>query len=232
MWSNDDRAKILLAKAYRLEVGLFKLSAGSGTVVLLVHGIDPSNSLSEWDKPFTKLLDLDKNVYMHRWSKFVSLKKNEELLLTSIRMLLKTYPNEELIIIGHSAGGAIALLAKDSLTGTKLDKRIYLHTIATPLFGYGAPFLAHLGTPFVGGTTIAMGLGIYKKLKHKHLNQCTHWVNSNCLLDHHTCDNSKRLSPELGELNGWMPGGIENTHYFNDEDHLSIISRAIDNMVI
>lgn len=226
-------AEVLLQDIFQAPVGMMRLIKGQGAPILFIDGLEPTEANEEMRGPIEEFITLRKNVYYHKWSKFESLKKNQELFVISIKSLLAQYKRMKLTVISYSAGGAVAMLAKDQMMGDPLNKRVHLHTISAPLFGYGAPKISLVANPFVGDSTMQVGIGAHKKLKNARLSQCSHWVTGNCELDSHACLNKrKKLYPQTGPADGSieMPCGNENTHVFYDEDHKSIIIRAIQKM--
>lgn len=223
-FANEDEARAILANMNAANLGNHQVHEGLGSPVVLVHGIDPTPLQEEWVKPISKLIDLEKDVYFYKWDKFKSLKDNQKLLVEELKTLL--VESQDVTLIGYSAGGVIALMARDQLEGTEFESRVHLHTVASPIFGYSAPSSAVFGIPFVGSTTIEIGMGANKKLKHLRLNSCTHWVNTNCDLDKHACVNKKMFSPQSSLFA--MPCGAEGTKYFNEEDHSSILLKAFE----
>lgn len=202
---------------------MMRILEGHGVPLILVHGIDPLPTQPEWIRPIAKLIELEKNVYFYKWDKFRTLNENQTLLVNAIKVILQEAP--QVTLIGYSAGGVISLFAHDELQ----DESVELHTIASPIFGYDAPSTAVFGIPFVGSTTIEIGMGAFKKLKHFQLNGCHHWVNTSCELDKHSCVNKKNFSAQSRLFA--MPCGSENTRYFSEETHESILNKVFESIL-
>ena len=224
--ASEEKARSILARISVASLGAHHVNEGQGSPIVLVHGIDPTPLQEEWVKPISKLIDLEKDVYFYKWDKFNNLKENQKLLVNTLKSLLEN--SEDVILIGYSAGGVISLMAQDHLEGTEFESRVQLHTVASPIFGYEAPSTAVFGIPFVGSTTIEIGMGAYKKLKNLKLNSCSHWVNTNCNLDKHACLNKNKSTPQMSLFT--MPCGSQNTRYFNEEDHGSILTKAFESI--
>lgn len=223
--ANDPEA--LLDKVHELPLGMTKILKGNDDPIVLVHGLEPTHLQVEWIRPITKLIEQEKNVYFYKWDKFKTLKENQMLLVNEIKIILRNAPR--MTLVGHSVGGVIALFAHDLLQETHMASRVELHTIASPIFGYDAPALAVLGIPFVGSTTIEIGMGAFKNLKHHKMNSCTHWVNTNCEMDKHACVNKKNFTAQLKVVD--MPCGNENIRYFSEETHNSILNKVFESII-
>ncbi len=207
---------------------LTQMVSGEGSPVLLIHGLYYEDFASEFLRPIHSLIGKKRNSYFYKWDKRFSIEKHRDQFIEAIKTILNKHPDQKLTIIAYCAGGIIATLALYKIYDEEISKRIYLHTMASPFFGYNAPNMAFMGVPFVGSTTIAIGKGAYKKFIHPKLKECHNWINTNCELDQHACD-YKGMNPELGpsfqEIKN-PPCGIENTTTFNDENHGSIINRV------
>ncbi len=207
---------------------LTQMIQGSGNPVLLIHGLDFENFPFEYLRPIHSLIGRQRNSFAFRWNKRDSIDKNSDQLIESLKKIMDLFPDHEVTVFAYSAGGGVALLALDKIKEDSFYSKISLHTIASPIYGYGAPDGAFIAIPFVGSSTIAIGKGINKKLIHSKLNQCHHWINTNCELDHHTCE-YKGINPQLGPVASDvknLPCGSENTTLFNDENHASILNRV------
>jgi hypothetical protein len=209
--------------------GLIPLLEGPGGPLLIIHGIDFAPHPEEWIAPFESLIASGKHAYLHKWTFKKGLEENRDLFLRSIEKLHAKYPKEKIVIFGYSAGGAISLLALDKLSGTPLMDHIYLHTIASPFFGFEAPSHAYVAAPFVGKGKIEIGIGAIKLMKNKSFKNCQHWVTTNCALDKNSCS-GKKTNPQTGSLSGTseMPCGNSEVSSFDDETHTSVIQRVLD----
>lgn len=223
LFASEEKAIAVLKQVHEAPMGMTRILEGQGIPLVLVHGIDPSPAQPEWIKPIAKLIDLEKNVYFYKWDKFKTLKENQKLLADAIKEIQEEAP--QLTLVGYSAGGVISIFAHDELQ----DDRIELHTVASPIFGYDAPSTAVFGIPFVGSTTIEIGMGAYKKLKHTRLNSCHHWINTTCELDKHACVNKKLFSAQSRIFA--MPCGSENTKSFAEETHESILNKVFESIL-
>lgn len=209
--------------------GLIPLVEGKGDPLLIIHGIDFPPHPEEWVNPFESLISTGKKAYLHKWSYRAGLEENRDLFLKSIQEVHDRHPGQVITIFGYSAGGAISLMALDKLVGTELMKSIYLHTIASPFFGFEAPPRAYFGAPFVGKGKIEIGIGAIKFMKNKSFNNCHHWVTTNCELDKNSCPR-KTINPQTGSLAGTseMPCGNNEVTLIDDETHTSVISRVLN----
>lgn len=211
-----------------LPQGLHLLHQGEGNPILLIHGINPDPDLPEWVNPLNKLLEDNRTIYFHRWSKYKSMEKNHTLLTESYLDILSENENKDLTVIGFSAGGVIALMAKHTLKNNPFDQRITLHTGASPVFGYGAPrTMSFLIAPIVGSTTITLGVGMPKKIIQEGINQCFHWVTTDCEKDKHACPFKEGRYSQISES---MPCGTHHTISLPDADHTSILQTIVDSL--
>lgn len=213
-----------IAEISAVKEGLIPLQTGDEAPLLIVHGVDFADYPGEWIAPFNELIQQKTHSYLHKWSTRKGLIENRDLLLKSIRTLLKKFPQERLTIFGYSAGGAISLLALDALLGTPAMDRVYLHTVASPFFGFEAPKRAYVAAPIVGKGRIELGIGAYSFMKNKNFSNCHHWVTTNCALDKNSCD-QRTINPQTGALDGSqdMPCGNSEMTKIDDETHTSVI---------
>ena len=207
---------------------LLKIIDGTGSPIVLINGLDIENFPFEYIRPIKRLIDDNRKTFAFRWSKKESIENNSQNLIDAFKTLKKEFPNQKITVFAYSAGGAVAIVALDKILENDIFKDITFHTIASPLYGYGAPIGALFAVPFVGSSTIAIGRGIYKKINHSHFKQCFQWINTNCELDQHACDYDG-INPQLG-LGINSPNislcGTENTTLFRDENHASILNKA------
>ncbi len=208
-----------LLKAYRKSKAGFVEIPGTGTPIILVHGMGDMDQFPfHWAKPLTRALDTKRPVLLFRWSQFGIMRNTEKLLENKVHKLVKDGKDVE--IIGYSAGGDISLLALEGMAKSGDSAHVQLHTIASPMYGYGATLASYVASPFVGPTTIQIGRGIRADIQHHF--DCTHWINTNCDLDIHACKRTDvSQSPEFGPD---MPCGTKK--FFKDETHRSILDRA------
>jgi hypothetical protein len=211
---------------------LIQIAEGNGNPILLVDGIDPTEFPHEWVKPFSKLLKNNNLSYFFKWSKYNSIEDNRDQLIDAIKNILEKHKDKKLTIMGYSAGGILTLLAMDKLQDSPQAKRINFNTVASPIFGYNAPAIAWLGAPFVGKTSIEIGLGAYKKLEHSQMSGCNHWVNTNCEMDKHTCEN-EGVNPQTGggAITFQLPCGVNHIKRVENEGHASIVNHVFDELV-
>ncbi len=223
----------LLVKIHTSKDSLISLVEADGDPILLVNGIGNHEFPIEWIKPFHKLLDRKLLSYYFKWDKSLSLDTHSDELLTITRSLLEKHRGKKLTIIAYSAGGVITTLAMDQLADDPIAQQIHFHTVAAPLFGYGAPAWTKVASLFFGKSNIEIGIGNYQKLTHKNLNQCTHWVTTNCEMDKHSCD-SQEINPQLGPTKNQsseLPCGPAFTKRFHDEGHSSVLNRAFSEII-
>ena len=209
--------------------GLVKLHTppSDATPLILIQGLTFNEPAYTWAKPFKHLLALNRPLFFYKWSKFKSLQWNQKHLSADFIRLLADY--KSLKVIGFSAGGAIALLSLDSLVGTSFYPRIHLQTIATPLFGYGAPQVAYLGAPIAGMSAIQIGISAYRFMQHTHLEGCQQWITTDCSLDPHACPH-RGVFPQSGRTETEMPCGNENTRRLDHESHASALFSVIQRL--
>jgi hypothetical protein len=211
--------------------GLVHLFEGSEMPILFVHGID--FDVGEWIRPLEISLKNKRNTYFYKFSKFDSLVASRDDMREAVINILEEHPQEELLIVAHSMGGIISLLTLDTFIRGQYEDRIKIHTIASPGFGFEAPpKMAYVLAPFIGLGTVQMGIGGYKKIRNDFLDQCHHWITTNCALDKHAC-NRRTLNPQTGSLNGSekLPCGIKNVTYLDDETHATVISRVVEELM-
>lgn len=194
--------------------------------VLMVSGFDFRDFPSEWIKPFHKAVNGNKSSYFFKWDRIDSINVNSTKLTEAIQEIKQKHPGKELTIIGYSAGGIIAIDAFDNLNESETLKNVKLLTVAAPVYGYNAPAIAKLGTPFVGKTTIQIGIGHYQNLKHKQFENCSQWITTSCELDQHACTKEGN-NPQTGKNN---EGLCKNSPQIliNDEGHATVLSRAVN----
>lgn len=217
--------KELFKDISQVDEGLIPISGGKGSPILILHGIDYSDFPEEWVIPFSELILGNRLSYLHKWSNRKGLIENRELLLKSLSQLFKMFPNEKITVFGYSAGGAISLMALDKLSDSPEMDRIFLHTIASPFFGFEAPAKhAYVMGLIMGKGRFEMGIGAYTFMNNKRFGNCHHWVTTNCSLDKNSCPQEK-LNPQTGPFDGSveMPCGNENVTKFNNETHTSVI---------
>ncbi len=221
----------LLVKVKKSKDPLIEIVEGKGAPLLLVQGLDYNEDFPpEWIRPFHAVMLRDQPTYFFKWSKMDSIEENTKKLTSSIKTLLEKYAEENLTVVAYSAGGVIAISSLDQVSEEAIAKRIYLHTVAAPIFGYNAPKFALLGSPFAGKTAIQIGIGRFKSLHHKRFTQCSHWVTTSCELDKHACNNGP-LNPQIGLKKEDLPCGEKNTKSYSDEGHASVIYRALNDIL-
>jgi hypothetical protein len=188
--------------------------SGVGKPIIFVHGIEDLDRFPfRWVQPLHEALKTGRPIKLFSWYKGPTLDTNAKNLIDEIRGLLDTQ-KEDVDVIAYSAGGAIAIKAQDYLTGEGLDKRVKLNTIASPIYGYGAPLGSYLGVPVVGFTTIEIGRGTRSDIQHKL--SCTQWVTVDPALDRHARINKDGTYPQQGPD---MP--CSDVRYLTTESHLS-----------
>lgn len=216
------------------KTSLVKIIEAEGDPILFVHGLDYHADFPvEWIKPFSQLIQKKQLSYFFKWSKFKSIEDNSTELVSIIKSITDIHKDKNLTIVAYSAGGVVTAFAMESLADDPISKRIYFHTIASPLFGYNSHPFGFVAIPFVGKTTIQIGRGKFEKITNKHFTQCHHWVNTNCELDQHTCTYNG-VNPQLGPSNQTsspLPCGEKNISQYNNESHASVINRALSEIL-
>jgi hypothetical protein len=203
-------------------------------LVLLVQGY-PNNpgkeKLLNWYQPFHYLRSKKITTYFHSIDSNNTLSDNAFELQQSILKLKEKYPSKTIEIIGYSAGGSIALYYLDKMR--TYSTKVTLATIASPLFGYGAPnLLLWLSTNIGFKLAVGMRFDIADNMQ-----SCSHYITTDCNKDIHACEDGGK-SPQLGfnivEKNVLrnsnekdMPCGNENSYIYEEESHVSILDKVI-----
>ncbi len=188
-----------VVRAQRADNGLVKLQLGEvlrpGKVVIM-HGLDFHGQ--EFVEPFHIAMLSGRETYFFKYSKFDSYESNLEMLKAELKKLQKT--GEEVQIVAHCTGGvfAIDLLDRMKLAGESLHQ-LKLATVATPISGYDAPdnIFPWFAAPFVGRTTISVGIGLKGKFHAGPIGQCEQWITTDCSLDIHACPYGKIQQPQM-----------------------------------
>ena len=218
--------KILIEETFEkipnTKIGVISIHEGR-TPVLFVHGIDKLPYYPEWVLPIGYAIEKKITTLIFTWDPAQNIHDSQKILGASIEGILKLYPNEKLTVIAHSAGGILATLAFSNL---KLEdqKRVLLHTVASPLYGYKAPKISLVASPIFGKANIQVGTGFTKEMQKLSLPHCHHWVTTNCDLDKHACSKLGNF-PQTGSAKKPenLPCGNENVTKIDSEDHESVL---------
>ena len=201
----------------------------SNEMVILVHGLYFETFDTEFLRPLIYLNQNKMNSYFFKWSNHKKMDDNATEFTNHILTLSKKYPEKKITIFSYCAGGIVTLFSMNQLYKTPdIYNRIHIHTVATPLHGYGAPKMAQIGIPIWGHSTITIGRGAHQFLSKKTFENCQQWVNSNCHLDKHACE-YKGVLPQMGPVHLDDKINIcQNTKMiiYNNENHPSILNKA------
>lgn len=174
-----------------------KTSDPNAKVYLLVQGLEFFEQ-DLWE-PFDILQQKNRDSYFLHWSKKDSLAENIEKFKHSVNRLLQLYPQNQIVVFGFSAGGVIAVSGWDAMMSELSASdfsRLSLRTVAAVSHGYGFTKTALMASPFVGKTTVAIGIGIEGKLHHPQIQRCEQWITTNGDLDIHARANKDGHSPQ------------------------------------
>lgn len=216
----------LFAKVPTTKVGVIPVQK-IGAPVLFVHGIDKIPYYPEWVLPLGLTIKKKMSVSFFTWEPKDGIRDAAKVLSVSLEGILRLYPNEKLTVFAHSAGGIPALMALGSLA-PEYQKRIALHTIASPIYGYKAPKISLIASPIFGKSNIEVGHGFKKEMRKLKLTQCQHWITTNCKLDKHACSKLGNL-PQTGSTKETevLPCGNENVKKLSDDDHESAVYHVV-----
>jgi hypothetical protein len=207
--------------------GVFTLEKGhSQDHVIFVQGIYDNKDAWEWEGSLQKHSQLQNTIHYYKWSRFDSIAKNADILTKSVEKIDELYNPKSITIFAHSAGGVVALISLKELESKPVFEKVFLHTIAPPIFGYQFGKEALISSIFIGKTTARISVGA-RHLMNEKQSRCMHWVTTTCELDKHTCARSNGVSPLMGDGVEEGPCGKENTRYIDDEDHMSVIDRVV-----
>jgi hypothetical protein len=201
-------------------VQLTDSASNKGPVYLIVQG-EHFTTPFVWYEPYYWILASGRTVYAHKTSLRFRLEENSSELRQSVAELQSRYPARKLIVIGYSASGSVALVALQDTPG------ITLHTVASPLAGYGAPKKAMMGGGVLGYTRMELGIGVIRHIKNHITPSCVHWVTTNCNLDSHACQNKDGVYPESAGQERDMPCGDDNVVNIDSKTHASVIAYVI-----
>lgn len=217
------------ASAFLLEApeGLWSMKKQEGTVYLFVQGLELTGEADQWERELQRLEEAGRMVHFFKWSKRKKLERNVQALFNTIEQLRIENLSKEIIIVGYSAGGVLCLLALDRWIDKTQDSQIFLHTVASPLFGYSAPKFAPFAAFFVGHTALAVGRGIFKTSNPvRERTYCRHWINTDCRLDKHSCP-SFGIYPMTGVADQSLLPCRGGTVVEMQESHAGILTKAL-----
>jgi hypothetical protein len=215
------KAKEKMNKDLGLQL-LFNGNNDAQEIILLVQGhpVTPrEETLGEWNRALLEIYKKNYQTYFFSINKDWKIKTNAKFLKEGLDNLLRTQPKKIIKIFGYSAGGTVSLSAKNSFF--RNNRNIELHTIAAPLFGFGAPSILRW---ISFNLSIDMGLGITPKDYTTKIENCFHHITTNCELDVNACSYSDILS----QISEDMPCGINNTLSYPSDTHQSIINKVIN----
>lgn len=201
-------------------------------VFILVQGLPNApgkEGFLEWFKSIHALAFAGNPTFFHLLITPLSMAQNASNLEYTIEKIRKKFPERKIEIIGYSAGGAVAM---KYLSNTLAKNRpgINVTTVASPIFGYGAPkFIRH----FSKAINIEFAIGLNHKFSNL-VNQCTHYTTLICNNDIHACERAG-VHPQLGAIESMgeaMPCGKENLYIFPEDTHYSILTRAVKDRII
>lgn len=201
-------------------------------VFLIIQGYD-LNDLFVFYEPFHVLWQQQRLTYFYRWSVHKSMNENANLLNMSLMSLAAQYSGHKIVVIAYSSGGVVALAAMDRLRSSRnrIADTVYIHTIASPVFGFNAPpFVTYFGAPFVGIASAEMGIGVYDRLVNRPFSGCENWITTSCDLDVIACRAKGHVMyPQTGKITAKqeLPCGNWNAHYFDNESHTTILARVV-----
>lgn len=198
-----------------------------GAVYLFVQGLELKGEALIWESELQRFEGTGRTVHFFKWSKRKKLARNVQNLLATIEKLRSENLSKEIIIVGYSAGGVLALLALDRWMEKTQDPQIFLHTVASPLFGYGAPKFAPLAAFFVGHTSLSVGRGVFK-INDSVIERpyCRHWINTDCSKDNHACE-SFSVHPMTGVADQSLLPCRGDTVVEMQESHAGILTKAL-----
>lgn len=207
--------------------GLFSMKKQEGAVYLFVQGLELTGEAVQWESELQRLEEAGRMVHFFKWSKRKTLERNVQALLETIEQLRIENLSKEIIMVGYSAGGVLGLLALDCWIEKTQDSQIFLHTVASPLFGYNAPKFAPFAAFFVGHTALAVGRGIFKTTLPVHeRSYCRHWINTDCSKDNHSCS-SFGIYPMTGVHDQSLMPCRGDSVVEMQESHAGILTKAL-----
>lgn len=212
---------------------LIKIKQGTGNPILLIQGLDFLEKPIEWLGPFELAMKSEHTVYFFKWSKFNNILKNRDELLNVIQILLLQHSSSHLTLVGYSAGGVLALLALDQLTDSVDLERLKFHLVAAPVFGYniGNRPITYIAAPFIGKTSVAIGAGVYEKLKNKDFGSCHQWITTNCELDSHACQKGPTFPQTGNTTKGKLMVCGSAVTYLDNESHTSVLNTVMSKIL-
>jgi hypothetical protein len=178
------------------EVSASPVSAGT-PVFLLVHGLGLGGESDAWQRPIREIRKRGLQAYFFKWSKWRSLTRSADRLVAAIEEIRELHPGRKIVVVAHCSGGVIGLMALSRIQPWAERSEVFLHTTASPVFGYQAPLIAYAGAPFVGKATIELGRGSRDRIGGAKLQGCMNWINTRCDLDKHACLR-EGVSPQAG----------------------------------
>lgn len=202
-----------------------EISLGNTPIYLLIQGLDFS-APTLWEALHI-LRQAKATSYFLSWSKKDDIEANIDKVKKGILALLQTYPQQQIVVFGFSAGGVLAIKVWDDfmleLSQEQLSHLTLRNVVAVP-HGYGAPKISKVANSFVGKTTIAMGIGIEDQLKNLPLKRCEEWITTNGNLDIHARPNKDGRSPQQLQSPAC---GAGHRHELPEESHFSALHRIL-----
>jgi hypothetical protein len=153
-------------------------------IVVFIAGLNYVET-PEWNEVINiaKAKGLDTQFW--NWSKYASLQEISQGFKLKLLAISRENPEIPIIVIGHCSGGVLSIMAFSDMQLEGTAKNIFVHTIASPLFGYDAPSIGRIVSPFIGKATFEIGFGL-QDIPNQ-LSQCQHWVTIDCSADKHAC---------------------------------------------
>lgn len=251
------------------ELGLHQFSAGEGEkdiILVFISGAPRSGEdspLTEWFKPLIDNYETGYKIFGHRLEGSIKLEENSHQIAKSIEKIKLKEMGKKIIVFGHSAGGTVMLHMKNKYF--QQDDCIEVHTIGSPIFGYGYPsppkLMTDLESSFFISSFLKLELGgnLVKKYGIKNPGQCFHHITTECSQDISACNfdvffSGGRRRTKFGkiikipkdEINPQvfniieagkpvnlesMPCGEMNTYEYANENHFTIVGKAIDDVI-
>ncbi len=147
----------------------------------------------EWYEPLVKGLRSKWPLYFFKLNVELDARGNIQLMVNQIQNLAKKFPKNNIQIFGHSAGGAISIMALNQMVKEDYNQldRLYFHTMAAPISGYTSPkrkWVVDFIKLFVAPVKMDIGIGFFKELENVDLPNCTMNVTTKCDNDIHACE--------------------------------------------
>ncbi len=227
--SQQDSLTHLISKIRNSDDSLNLVSSNEtsqkNAIYLLVQGLEFFD-FDLWE-PFDILQKSGHNSYFLHWSKQDSFKSNQNKFREALSTLIRNFPQNEIVVFGFSAGGVIALTVWDELMNQLSPdtfSRLSLRNIVAVSHGYGATRMARIASPFVGRTTISIGIGIDGKLSHPLIERCEQWITTDGNRDIHARINADGRSPQVLQN---AACGEDKLHKLPHDGHFSALSSVL-----